>query len=427
MTQIETKSAATAWQDRYQFVPRAITSLAPFRAVKSAGALITGDDGREYIDLTGGWGCLVVGHTHPRVVRAIQQQAEQFVHTDYSVVGYDLYVELARRLGAYAPGARPKKAAFFNSGAEAVENAVKISRLRTRRPGVVVFDRGFHGRTLLTMTMTHKATPYKAGFGPFASDVYRVPYPSAYHTPMPFAEWKRRFTALVDPKDVACVVVEPLQGEGGFIVPQEGFLQELRDFTRDEGIVLVFDEVQTGMGRTGRMFAAEAVGIEPDLITVGKSLASGLPLSGVIGVDEVIDAPGDSAIGGTYVGNPLACAAGLAVLDTIEDEGLLVRAEALGTHMRSRFEDMKGRYELIGDVRGLGSMVAMELVTDREHKTPATEQTAHVIQGALADGVITAKAGLHGNVLRMLIPLVIGEDELDRGLDVLEAQIAKLS
>jgi len=427
MTQAATKQPATAWQDRYQFIPRAITSLAPFRAVKSAGALITGDDGREYIDLTGGWGCLVVGHTHPRVVRAIQEQAERFVHTDYSVVGYDLYVELARRLGEYAPGSHPKKVAFFNSGAEAVENAVKISRIRTKRPGVVVFERAFHGRTLLTMTMTHKATPYKAGFGPFVSDVYRVPYPSSYHAPMSFAEWKRRFTELVDPEDVACVVIEPLQGEGGFIVPQEGFLQELRDFTRDEGIVLVFDEVQTGMGRTGHMFAAEAVGVEPDLITIGKSLASGLPLSGVIGIDAVIDAPGDSAIGGTYVGNPLACAAGLAVLDTIEDEGLLARAEVLGEHMRGRFEGLKARYDLVGDVRGLGSMVAVELVTDREHKTPAGKRAAQVIKGALADGVIMAKAGLHGNVLRMLIPLVIGEDELDRGLDVLEAQIAKLS
>lgn len=415
-----TTAVETAWQERHRWIPRAITSLAPFRAVKAQGALITGDDGRDYIDLTGGWGCLIVGHTHPKVVEAIQRQAEQFVHTDYSVVGYTTYPELARRLCQYAPGPRPKKAAFFNSGAEAVENAVKIARYYTKRPGVVVFERAFHGRTLLTMTMTHKATPYKAGFGPFASDVYRLPFPEPYRTPMSFSQWERTFISLVNPQEIACVVVEPVQGEGGFVVPQEGFLKELRRFTQEEGIVLVCDEVQSGMGRTGTLFASEQFEIEPDLITTAKSLASGLPLSGVIGVSEIIDAVEDGGIGGTYVANPLACAAGLAVLDIIEAENLLQRAKDLGRQMTARFEAMQQKHELIGDVRGLGAMVGLELVSDRDAKTPAAEQTTAIVQYALEHGVIIAKAGLQGNVLRMLIPLVIDQSLLDKGLDVID-------
>ncbi len=422
-----TMKAETAWENRFDYTARATTSLAPFRAVKSHGALITGDDGRDYIDLTGGWGCLVVGHTHPKVVTAIQQQAEQFVHTDYSVVGYSSFVDLAKRLCEAAPGDKSKKAAFYNSGAEAVENAVKISRYHTKRPGVVVFDRAFHGRTLLTMTMTHKATPYKAGFGPFASDVYRVPFPSEYHTPMSFEQWKKHLAGLVNYNDIACVVVEPIQGEGGFIVPQDGFLKDLREFTTEQGIVLVSDEVQTGMGRTGKMFASEHFGIEPDLITTAKSLASGMPLSGVIGVSEVIDSVPDSGIGGTYVGNPISCVAGLAVMDIIEEENLLQRAIDLGQQMEDRFKAMQQKYDIIGDVRGVGSMMALELVTDRDEKTPASDQTSAVIQHALDNGVITAKAGIHGNVLRMLIPLIISEEMLDQGLDVIEAGIAKVN
>jgi len=427
MNQATAQQHDLSWAQRHDYIPRAITSLAPFRVVKSQGAVITSDEGRDYVDLTGGWGCLVVGHTHPKVVDAIQRQAEQFVHTDYSVVGYDVYLKLAKRLCAYAPGDSPKRTCFFNSGAESVENAVKIARYHTGRPGVVVFDRGFHGRTLLTMTMTHKATPYKAGFGPFAPDVYRAPFPSDYHTPISFETWKNTLTGLVNVNDIACVVVEPIQGEGGFIPSREGFLKNLRAFTQDHDIVLVCDEVQTGMGRTGTMFAAEQFGIEPDLITSAKSLASGMPLSAVIGVAEVIDSVPDSGIGGTFVGNPVACAAANAVLDVIESEGLLERAKMLGAQMRQRFEGFKGKFNIIGDVRGLGSMQALELVTDRERKTPASEQTAEVIQYCLDNGVITAKAGLPGNVLRMLIPLVISESQLDQALDVLEAALAKVN
>jgi len=408
-------------------VAPACTSLAPFMIAESRGAVVRDVDGNEYLDFTGGWGCLIVGHTHPQVVRAIQTQSEKYVHTDFSVIAYEPYIALAERLVRYAPGERPKRVAFFNSGAEAVENAVKIARYHTKRRAVVVFEGAFHGRTLLTMTMTHKASPYKAHFGPFASDIYRVPFPNPYRRPMPFSEWEAHLKALVAPDEIAAVVVEPIQGEGGFVVPTEEFLPKLREFCDRHGIVLVADEVQTGIGRTGTFFASEQFGVEPDLICMGKSLASGLPLSGVLGVAEVMDSVPDSAIGGTYVGNPIACAAGLAVLDVIEGEGLLERARALGEKLEARFREFRQKFALVGDVRGLGAMRALELVKDRETKEPASEETARIVQSALKRGVILAKAGLYGNVLRMLLPLVIADEELQRGLDVIEEALAEVS
>jgi len=410
-----------------EVVAKAVTSLAPFIIAESRGALIRDVDGREYLDFTGGWGCLNVGHTHPKVAGAIKAQAERFVHTDCSVVMYEPYIELAERLVKYAPGPRPKKVALFNSGAEAVENAVKIARFHTRRRAVIIFEGAFHGRTLLTMTMTHKAQPYKAHFGPFAPDVYRLPFPNPYRAPMGFSEWEGRLTSLVSPEEIACVVVEPIQGEGGFVVPMADFLPKLREFCNAYGIVLVADEVQSGMGRTGRFFASEHFGIEPDLICVGKSLASGLPLSGVIGVAEVIDSVPESAIGGTYVGNPIACAAALAVIDVIEEEGLLKRAQSLGEKLERRFREMQERFAIIGDVRGLGAMRAIELVKDRETKEPARDETASIIKEAMRHGVIFAKAGLYGNVIRMLIPLVLTDEELARGLDALEGALEEIS
>lgn len=405
-------------------VADAVTSLASFMAASTKGSIITDVDGNDYIDFTGGWGCLVVGHSHPRVVKAIQDQAAKFVHTDFSVVMYEPYIELAERLTQYAPGPRPKKVAFFNSGADAVENAVKIARYHTKRPAVVVFERGFHGRTLLTMTMTHKASPYKAHFGPFASDIYRLPFPNPYHEPMGFAEWERRLVNTVAPDEIAAVVVEPVQGEGGFYVPMEDFLPGLRDFCDQHGIVLVADEVQTGMGRTGKFYASEHFGIEPDLICTAKSLASGLPLSGVIGVAEVIDSVQNSGIGGTYVGNPLCCVAASAVLDVIEEEGLLDRANLLGEILGKRFDQFREEYEIVGDSRGLGAMRAIELVKDRTTKEPAAEETGKVISEALSHGLVLAKAGLYGNVIRMLVPLVMTEEEINKGLDILEKLIA---
>ncbi len=424
--EIGPKSKALA-RRKEEVVAQAVSPLVPFYIAGSQGALIKDVDGNEYLDFTGGWGCLNVGHNHPKVVRAIRAQAERFIHTDCSVVMYEPYVELAERLVLYAPGNRPKKVAFFNSGAEAVENAVKIARYYTKRRAIIVFEGAFHGRTLLTMTMTHKATPYKAHFGPFAADIYRVPFPNPYRNPMSFSTWERHVKSLVAPEEIAAVVVEPIQGEGGFVVPSEGFLARLRKFCNEHEIVLVADEIQSGIGRTGRFFACEHFGIEPDLICIGKSLASGLPLSGVLGAAEVVDTVPDSAIGGTYVGNPVACAAGIAVLDVIEEEDLLKRAEQLGAHLEERFQQMQKNYELIGDVRGIGAMQAIELVRDHETKEPASEETVEIIHGALKQGVIFAKAGLYGNVIRMLIPLVMSDEELDEGLDVLESTLDKVA
>ncbi len=424
---ISLKDSKALWQKLERYVPRAVSPLAPFIVSAGRGALVKDLEGKEYIDLTGGWGCLNVGYSHPQVVRAIQAQAARFTHTDCSVIMYDVYIELAERLSTLAPGPSPKKTIFFNSGAEAVENAVKIARSYTKRQAVVVFEGAFHGRTFMALSMTHKAKPYKEGFAPFATDVYRMPFPQPYRNPMDFKHWEKQLLTLVNPDEIACIVVEPIQGEGGFIVPQEGFLKFLRELTQKYGIVLVADEIQTGMGRTGKLYAYEHFGIEPDLITLAKSLAAGMPLSAVVGVQQVIDAPGESAIGGTYVGNPVACAAALAVLDIIEEENLLERAGELGAYMRERFLQMQQKYAVIGDVRGLGAMVAIELVKDRTSKEPASEETMAVIKDCLANGVLIAKAGLLGNVIRMLVPLVIKEHELQRGLDTIERAIAKVS
>ena len=421
------EQSAALNERKAKVVPQCMSSLAPFMIDHSKGAVVTDVDGNDYLDFTGGWGCLVVGHSHPKIVEAIKKQTDRYVHTDFSVVGYEPYVELAERLTPYMPGGVPAKLGLFNSGAEAVENTVKIARCLTKRRAVVVFEGGFHGRTLLTMTMTHKASPYKAHFGPFASDIYRAPFPSPYRTDISNAEWERRLKLLVAPDEIAAIVVEPIQGEGGFVVPHDGFLTYLQDFAHKNGIMLVADEVQTGMGRTGSMFAAERFQITPDLISIGKSLASGLPLSGVIGKADLMDRVPDGGIGGTYVGNPLACAAAVAVVDVIEEEGLLERANELGERMHERFQHFMDKYELIGDIRGLGSMQALELVTDRETKEPASEATGQVIKAALDEGVILAKAGLLGNVIRMLIPLVLTNDELDDGLDRLERAIARVA
>lgn len=424
---VATKDSQALWQKMERYVPRAVSPLAPFLISEGRGAIVKDLEGREHIDLTGGWGCLNVGYSHPRVVRAVQEQAAKFTHTDCSVIMYDVYIELAERLARLAPGPSPKKTIFFNSGAEAVENAVKIARSYTKRKAVVVFEGAFHGRTFMALSMTHKAKPYKEGFAPFASDIYRMPFPNPYRSLIDFKHWERQLLTLVNPDEIACVVVEPIQGEGGFIVPQEGFLKFLREFTQKHGIVLVADEIQTGMGRTGKLFAYEHFGIEPDLITLAKSLAAGMPLSAVVGIQRVIDAPGDSAIGGTYVGNPVACAAALAVLDILEEEHLLERAVQLGEYMRGRFVQMQQKYSLIGDVRGLGAMVAIELVKDRQSKEPAPEETMAIIKECLAQRVLIAKAGLYGNVIRMLVPLVIKESELKQGFDTIERAIAKVS
>lgn len=414
-------------EKKERYVPRALSSLAPFVVARGQGALVWDLDGNRFIDFTGGWGCLAVGYSHPRIVAAVKDQAEKFLHTDFTAIMYPQFIELAQRLSELAPGRSAKKVALFNSGAEAVENAVKIARAATGRQAIVVFEGAFHGRTLLTMTMTHKAQPYKAGFGPFAPEVYRIPFVNPYRNDIPFAQVERALVSLVDPEEVAAVVVEPIQGEGGFVVPQEGFLQFLRELTERFGMVMVADEIQTGIGRTGKLFACECFGIEPDLICLGKSLAAGLPLSGVVGRAELMDSVPESGIGGTFAGNPVACRAALEVLDIIEDEGLLHRAAELGQEILTRFGQLQGKFELIGDVRGMGAMVALELVKDRETKEPAAQEAGAIIKEALNNGAVFAKAGLYGNVIRMLLPLVTPDEQLKEGLEILEGAIAAVA
>ncbi|HCP32105.1 TPA: 4-aminobutyrate--2-oxoglutarate transaminase [Candidatus Acetothermia bacterium] len=415
----------TAKKERY--VPLALETLAPFFIAEGKGALVKDVDGNQFIDFTGGWGCLIVGHTPDRVVEAIRDQAGKFEHTDFTAIPYEPFVTLAERLAKLAPGPSPKQVAFFNSGAEAIENAVKISRKYTKRKAIVVFEGAFHGRTLLTMTMTHKASPYKAGFGPFAPDIYRLPLPNPYRNNMQFEDFERALIALVDPEEVAAVVIEPLQGEGGFIVPADGFLEYLRELTTKHGILFVADEIQSGFGRTGKFFAIEHYDIEPDLIAVAKSIAAGLPLSGVIGKKEVYDRIPGSSIGGTYVGNPIACRAGIEVLNIVEEDKLLDRAITIGKITRKRFEEMKRKYSIIGDVRGLGAMVGMELVKDPVTKEPAKKECSAVVQECLRNGLIMPSAGLYGNVLRMLVTLAITDEQLNEGLDVLDASLAKVA
>jgi 4-aminobutyrate aminotransferase/(S)-3-amino-2-methylpropionate transaminase len=410
--------------DRVVASPLAVNM--PIVAAEARGALLTDVDGNTFVDFTGGVGVLNVGHSHPQVVAAAQEQLGRFAHTDFTIVPYEVYVEAAERLLAVAPFTGPAKAAFFNSGAEAVENAVKIARLATGRKGVIAFSGAFHGRTLMAVSLTSKVHPYKAGLGPFAAEVYRAPFPNAYRGPdatSALAALEAMFETQVAPEDVAAIVFEPQQGEGGFVPATREFVEGLRRIADEHGIVLVADEVQTGFGRTGRMFAMEHFGVEPDLITVAKSIAGGLPLSGVIGKAAVMDAPHEGAIGGTYVGNPVALAAAVAVLDVIEQEGLVERAAAIGETIRARMLAWQGRWPAIGDVRGLGAMLAIELVADPATKEPAAELATAVVDAAMRGGLLLLKAGVHGNCIRVLCPLVVSDAELDEALAVWESAL----
>jgi 4-aminobutyrate aminotransferase/(S)-3-amino-2-methylpropionate transaminase len=391
----------------------------PIVADRARGSTITDVDGNTFVDFVGGVGVANVGHNHPRVLEAIAEQADRFLHTDYTVVPYEGYVELAERLGAVVPIAGETRAAFFNAGAEAVENAVKLARLYTKRQAVIAFEGAFHGRTWMALTMTSKTSPYKQGLGPFAPEVYRAPYPNAYRGPdaaTALEALERLFTTHVSPEHVAAVVFEPQQGEGGFLPAPAEFVQGLRRVCDENGIVLVADEVQTGFARTGRMFAMEHFGVEPDLVVVAKSIAGGLPLSGVVGRATIMDHPHRGAIGGTFIGNPVALAAALAVLDVFEEEQLVDRAQLLGDAVRARMLDWQSRWPRIGDVRGLGAMLAIELVRDAATKEPAPELVEAVIAEALQRGLLLLKAGVDGNCIRVLCPLTTSDAELDDGL-----------
>jgi 4-aminobutyrate aminotransferase / (S)-3-amino-2-methylpropionate transaminase / 5-aminovalerate transaminase len=389
----------------------------PIVIEEAHGATITDVDGNTFIDFTGGVGCMNVGHSNARVVEAAKEQMDRFTHTDFTIIPYESYVSLAERLLELVPIGGDLRAAFFNSGAEAVENAVKFARSYTKRPAVIGFDGGFHGRTLLALSLTSKTHPYKAGLGPFAPEVYRVAFDD-------LDELRSAFKTRVAAEEVAAIVFEPVQGESGFIVPSREFVEGLREICDEHGIVMVADEVQTGFCRTGKVFAMEHFGVEPDLMTIAKSIAAGIPLSGVVGRAQIMDAPGDSAVGGTYVGNPVAIAAAHAVLDTIADERLTDRAAEIGDTIRSRMDSWRERFDAIADVRGLGAMLAIGLEQNGE---PAADLATAVADAAARRGLLLLKAGIHGNCIRVLVPLVIGDSELDEALGAWEEALEEAS
>jgi 4-aminobutyrate aminotransferase / (S)-3-amino-2-methylpropionate transaminase / 5-aminovalerate transaminase len=388
------------------------------------GAAITDIDDNTLLDFSGGLGCHTVGYSHPKVVEAVTAAARRFSHTDFSVIPYESLVELSERLVRIVGGDR--KCFFANSGAEAVENAVKIARNATGRQAVICFEGAFHGRTLLAMSLTSRHTPYKRRFGPFAPEVYRVPYSYPYRSPLPdqagrlaLDALERAFTTMVDPENVAAVIVEPVLGEGGFVVPTPDFLPGVQEICRRHGIVFIADEVQTGCGRTGRFLASEHFELEPDIVILAKSLASGYPISAVVARSEVIDRVGDSEIGGTYVGNPVACAAANAVLQVIEEEGLVERAEEVGKTIRGRWEEAARDIPEIGEVRGLGAMVGVEFVTDRDSKEPNHDIVSRITGETTSRGVVSVSCGIYKSVLRHLMPLVITDEQLVEGLEVM--------
>ncbi len=412
-------------------VARGVFHATPIFAHAAHGAVVEDVDGNHYLDFAGGIGSLNVGHSAQPVIDAVRAQLDRFTHTAFSVAPYELYVSLAERLARRTPGTFPKKALFLNSGAEAVENAVKIARYATGRPTVLCFEDAFHGRTLLTMSLTSKVDPYKRGFAPMVGEVVRVPYAycyrCAYNLQYPDCNVacvdaiEEHFKKYADPATVAAVIVEPVLGEGGFVVPPLEYFGKLAALCRRHGILIIADEVQSGMGRTGRFFACEHFDLVPDLLVTAKSIAAGLPLGAVIGRADLMDSPGVGALGGTFGGNPLALAAAHAVLDIFDETPLLPRAEALGARIAQRAVSWASRCALVGDVRRLGAMVAVELVRDRATREPAKEEAGRLIRRACERGVLLIGAGTHGNVIRVLVPLVVSDEELDEGLDVIEA------
>jgi 4-aminobutyrate aminotransferase / (S)-3-amino-2-methylpropionate transaminase / 5-aminovalerate transaminase len=411
-------------------VARGVANSLSVYAQRAQNAELWDVEGRRYIDFASGISVLNTGHLHPRVVAALQRQLKEFTHTCFQVTPYEGYVALCERLNALAPGPTPKKSILFSTGAEAIENALKIARYHTRRSAVIAFGGAFHGRTLATMALTGKVAPYKAGFGPLLPDVYHVPFPCAYHGITPqqsLAAIEQLFKTDVEPSRVAAVLIEPVQGEGGFYIAPPEFLRSLRTLCDNHGILLVADEIQCGMARTGRMFAIEHAGVEPDLMTVAKSIAAGVPLSGVIGKATIMDAPPPGGLGGTYAGSPLACAAAHAVLDVIAEEQLMERARVLGTQLINRLKAMQAKSPAIGEVRGLGSMVAIELVKNRRADQPDADLTRALVQAAAARGLIILSCGIYGNVVRLLAPLTISDAHLNEGLDLLEAALGDVS
>ena len=418
---------------RAKAVPRGVPAVTPIAVVHAEGAVLTDADGNRLIDFGGGIGVVNTGHRHPGVVEAVRTQLDRFAHVCFPVSTYEPYVELAERLNRLTPGTHEKRTFFVNSGAEAVENAVKVARFFTGRQAVLCFEHGFHGRTNLAMALTSKVMPYKKGFGPFAPEVYRIPVslllplrrravgrPLLHGGP---ARLEQILAATVDPGSVAAIIMELELGEGGFVPAPVEYVQTLAAFAKQHGILFIADEIQTGFGRTGKLFASEHYGLVPDLMTTAKSLAGGLPLAAVTGRADVMEAPHVGGLGGTYGGNPLACAAALAVLDAMEAERIPAHAQRTGDRVKARFRQWAEQFSCIGDVRGLGAMVGLELVTDRESRTPDKALTGRVLAGALERGLVLLSAGTFGNVIRVLAPLTADDAIIDEGLDVMGAAL----
>ena len=412
---------------RTKYVPRGITSAHAITADHARGSELWDVSGKRYIDFAGGIGVMNVGHSHPRVMKAVHEQLDKATHTSFQVVHYESYLKLAQRLCEVTPISGAKKAIFFSTGAEAIENAVKIARAATDRQAVISFRGAFHGRTLLALSLTGSVHPYKQNFGPYAAEVYQTPFPYSYRgwtTEAALADLDNLLDSEVSPARVAAIVIEPVLGEGGFVPAPLDFMRKLRELCDRHGMLLIADEIQTGFGRTGKFFAVEHSGVEPDLITVAKSLAAGFPLSGVVGKADVMDAPDPGGLGGTYGGNPVACAAALAVMDVMKDEKLPERAARIGSIVEERMRTWAQDHEIIGEVRGLGAMVGMEFVRDRRTKEPADTETAKVLAGARERGLIILRCGVHHNVVRTLMPLNIPDDQLEEGLDILGASLS---
>ncbi len=430
---VEKSTSASLHERRMKAVPRGPYNITQHYVETAKGAIIEDVDGNRLIDFAGGIGMQNVGHCHPKVAKAITEQVNKAIHTCFHVAPYESYIELAERLNEITPGVMEKKTLFLNSGAEAVENAVKIARKYTGKPGIISFERGYHGRTLLTMSLTSKVKPYKHGFGPFANSTYKIPYPYYYRAPEGMSpddldnyllnQIENFFIADVASDEIAAIIMEPIQGEGGFVVPSKKFVQGIARVCEKNNILFIADEIQTGFGRTGKLFAMDHFNVTPDIMTMSKSLAAGMPLSAVTGRAEIMDAPDIAQLGGTFGGSPVSCAASLAVLDVIEEENLVEKSNKVGSILQNRLNLMKEKYSVVGDVRGLGSMCAIELVKDRHTKEPAKELAGKIVNYCSEHGLIVLSAGMFGNVLRFLPPLVINEDELQQGLDILEKAI----
>jgi 4-aminobutyrate aminotransferase/(S)-3-amino-2-methylpropionate transaminase len=422
--------------ERNKHVPQGPFNVHPIFAEKAKGAILTDVEGKEYIDFAGGIGVNNIGHCDEEVLKAIRDQIDKYIHTCFHVVMYEPYVELAKRLNEITPGNFPKKTMFVNSGAEAVENAIKIARHATGRSATIAFEDAFHGRTLLALSLTSKMKPYKFGFAPYAPEIYRMPYAYCYRCAFgleyPSCEvrcayfLKEFFHTHIASEQVAALIVEPVLGEGGFVVPPKEYFKVLYHICKDNGIVFIADEVQTGFGRTAKMFAMEHFGVEPDIIIMAKSIAGGFPLSAVTGRSDMMDHPQVGGLGGTYAGNPVACRAALAVLGQIEKKDLLSRADIIGKKVLEKFKELLEHYPIIGEVRGLGAMVGMELVVDRKTKEPATAFTKQLVNRCREKGLLMISAGTHSNIIRPLMPLTITDDQLAKGLSIIEESLREL-